>query len=63
MSDAVNLQQAIQGVIRELVGIVEILLQGADVLVAGDLDDLVHRFAGSDQIGRASCRERVSSPV
>lgn len=57
------LKQSIQRVIREFMGIVKVLLQGAHILVTGNLDDLVHRFAGSDGRGDKSATQTVATDV
>ena len=36
---------------------------GHDTLLGGNGNDLIFGDDGNDKIGRASCRERVSSPV
>ena len=57
------LKQSIQRVIREFMGIVKVLLQGAHILVTGNLDDLVHRFASGDGRGDKSATQTVATDI
>ena len=57
------LKQSIQRVIREFMGIVKVLLQGAHILVTGNLDDLVHRFASGDGRGDKSAAQTVATDI
>ena len=56
-------KQAIERVIGEFMGIIEVLLQSPHILVASDFNDLVHRLSGCDCRGDKSAPQAVAADV